>query len=89
MHEADPKDLISFLLETLHQELNKANNAPYQNSGYNLNEADSYDENKAIQNFINDFTKNNKSIISDTFFDQFVSLKNVTVVKKLNILLRH
>ena len=49
MHEADPKDLISFLLETLHKELNKANNAPHQNIGYNLNEADSYDENKAIQ----------------------------------------
>ena len=59
MHEADPKDLISFLLETLHQELNKANNTPQTNFDFNLNEIDSYDENKALQNFINDFiTKN-------------------------------
>ena len=59
MHEADPKDLISFLLETLHQELNKTNNTPQTNFDFNLNEIDSYDENKALQNFINDFiTKN-------------------------------
>jgi ubiquitin C-terminal hydrolase len=52
----------------LHQELNKANNIPQTNINFNLNEVDSYDEKKSLQNFINDFTKKNKSIISDTFF---------------------
>ena len=68
MHEADPKDLISFLLETLHQELNKANNTPQAQIDFKINEADSYDENKALQNFINDFIKKNKSIVSDIFY---------------------
>jgi ubiquitin C-terminal hydrolase len=83
MHESDPKDLISFLLETLHQELNKANNSPQAQIDFNINEADSYDENKALQNFINDFIKKNKSIVSDIFYGTIRSTEKCHKCKRI------
>jgi len=83
MHEADPKDLIFFIFETLHQELNKAKNSPQSNINSNINEKDSFNENKALQNFINDFSNNNKSIISDTFYGTIRSTEKCNICKKI------
>ena len=69
MHAADAKDLIFFLLEKLHQELNKITNIKEEtNIDYVQLEKDSFDENKMLQHFIKDYTEKNKSIISDTFY---------------------
>ena len=67
-HEVDAKDLIIFLLEILHQELNKINYSDPANIDYAQLEKDSFDENKMFQQFIKDYTEKNRSIISDTFY---------------------
>jgi ubiquitin C-terminal hydrolase len=68
MHAADVKDLIFFLLEKLHHELNKGNKTDEINIDYAQLEKDSFNENKMFENFIKDYTEKNKSIISDTFY---------------------
>jgi len=69
MHAADAKDLIFFLLETLHQELNKKkDNSEQTNIDYAQLEKDSFDENKMFQRFINEYSEKNMSIISATFY---------------------
>jgi ubiquitin C-terminal hydrolase len=69
MHAADAKDLIFFLLETLHKELNKIkNNSEEPNIDYAQLEKDSFNENLMLQHFIKEYTDKNKSIISDTFY---------------------
>jgi ubiquitin C-terminal hydrolase len=68
-HAADAKDLIFFLLETMHQELNtKKDNLEESNIDYTQLERDSFDENKMYQNFLKDYKNKNSSIISDTFY---------------------
>jgi ubiquitin C-terminal hydrolase len=68
-HAADAKDLIFFLLETLHKELNKKDNIPEQsNIDYVQLEKDSFFEQKMLEHFIKDYTEKNRSIISDTFY---------------------
>ena len=51
MREVDPKYLLIFLLENLHQELNKDNNSNQSNKDYIQLEKDSYNEKKALKNF--------------------------------------
>ena len=67
-HEVDPKYLLIFLLGKLHQELNKVNYLDQFYIDYTQLEKDSFDEKKALQNFIKDYTEKNRSIISDTFY---------------------
>ena len=59
----DSKDLINFLIETFHRELNAIQNP--QNNNYNVNQLN---ENEVLQNFLNDFQTNYSSIISDLFY---------------------
>ena len=69
MHAADAKDLLFFLIEKLHSELNPElpNKSKSQKNFYQL-ELESQNENITLQNFMNDFKLKNNSIISDTFY---------------------
>jgi ubiquitin carboxyl-terminal hydrolase 2/21 len=59
----DSKDLVNFILQTLHSELN-IEKGPIQNN-YNLNQLD---EAGMFNNFLQDFQQNQNSIISSMFF---------------------
>ena len=59
----DSKDLVNFILQTLHSELNTANGQNQNN--YNVNQLD---ENLMLNHFLQDYKENQKSIISDIFF---------------------
>ena len=69
-HAADAKDLLFFIIEKLHLELSAKN--PNQTENTNIDfatlEENSKNENKMLDSFIKDFSLNNKSIISDTFY---------------------
>ena len=67
-NEVDAKDLIFFLLENLHKELNKSNYSVQLNIDYAQFEKDSFDEKKMLNIFIKEFSEKNKSIISDNFY---------------------
>ena len=62
----DPKDLFNFIIDTLHDELNKVN----KNS--QINTSDSYidrtNQQLVFQHFFNNFRNNNNSLISDLFY---------------------
>ena len=60
----DSKDLVNFILQTLHSELNKANDQIINNYN-NLNQLD---EESMLKYFLQEFQKNQNSIISDMFF---------------------
>jgi ubiquitin C-terminal hydrolase len=60
----DSKDLINFILQQLHSELNLTKN----NDNTIINNINQYDKLAMIQNFLIDFQQNNHSIISDCFF---------------------
>ena len=62
----DSKDLINFLLERFHQELNNAN-IIINNQGNNF-VIDQTNEIQTLNNFITDYFNNNKSIITDCFY---------------------
>jgi len=69
MHAADSKDLVFFIIERLHLELNEANkNIPNMQKDFYQLELESRDENLMLQNFFNDFKLKNNSIISETFY---------------------
>ena len=59
----DSKDLVNFILQTLHSELNTAKGQNQNN--YNVNQLD---ENLMLNHFLQDYKENQKSIISDIFF---------------------
>ena len=61
----DSKDLINFLLQELHKELNKSVN---NDSKPNYDISKQYDRNFMLNSFMNNFKKNDQSIISDLFF---------------------
>ena len=63
----DAKDLVNFIIMTLHEELNKKNKYQHVNKNFNviLNQTD---QNLIWNNFFNDFMNENKSIISDLFY---------------------
>ena len=60
----DSKDLINFILQELHIELNKAK----PNQIINLLNIDQTNENQMFINFLKEFKNNQKSIISDIFY---------------------
>jgi len=62
----DAKDLINFLIMTLHEELNKVKN-PVNNFCSNIIQ-DQRNQYLMFQNFGKDFVKNNQSIVSDLFY---------------------
>ena len=65
----DSKDLLFFLIETLHNELIiKPNICSNQNIDFNELEKDSFNEQKMLQNFLNEFQNGGESIISKTFY---------------------
>jgi len=63
----DSKDLIIFLLERLHKELNTNKNMNIINNNIN-NQALQLDKNIMLNIFINEFKEQNNSIISDLFY---------------------
>ena len=64
----DSKDLVLFLLETMHNELNKANKINLPNEALNQ-----YDFAQTFKLFIKYFQNNYKSIISDMFYGMYNS----------------
>ena len=69
MHAADAKDLVFFIIEKLHQELNKNSNiqeTPQLN--FAQQEKNSKNEFLIRDLFINDFSSKNNSIISQIFY---------------------
>ena len=65
---ADSKDLLFFLIERLHNELNKS----FQNfnplKDFNLLEMEARNERKMLQNFFQEFKCSNNSIVSKNFY---------------------
>ena len=62
----DSKDLVNFIIMTLHEELNKAKDSKnIDNSDCDI---DQTNKRKVFGNFMETFIKNNKSIISDLFY---------------------
>ena len=62
----DSKDLVNFIIMTLHKELNKANNINKLSN--NDIELDQTNRTLIFNNFSNEFISNNKSVISDLFY---------------------
>ena len=62
----DSKDLVNFLIMTLHEELNKAKN--FNNMNVSSSFADQRNQQVMLNNFIQNFQATNKSIISDLFY---------------------
>ena len=62
----DSKDLVNFIIMTLHEELNKAkvNNINNEENIF----IDQTNKQNVLQNFLQDFTSKNQSIISDLFY---------------------
>ena len=63
----DSKDLINFLLERFHNELNKGKIKPYKNNIV-VTQKDQLDEKSMLNLFLNDFKKYYNSIISNLFY---------------------
>ena len=69
----DSKDLILFILETIHNELNiKKHLAPVQYQVDNKNFS------SVFQGFVNEYKSTNESIVSDEFYGYFVSIMKCT-----------
>ena len=66
----DSKDLITFLLEKLHSELNQPDNGPI--NGYAENQ---FDERYTLNLFYQDYQRNYKSMISNLFYG-VIEIKN-------------
>ena len=63
----DAKDLVNFIIMTLHEELNRKAKNQYANIASNLN-IDQCNQNLVFNNFLNNFVVENKSIISGIFY---------------------
>ena len=61
----DAKDLVNFIIMTLHQELNKAKKSDNNNNNINL---DQRNHQIMFNNFAQNFSRENQSIISDLFY---------------------
>ena len=68
----DSKDLVNFIIMTLHDELNRANNI--NNSMTNIINIDQRNKDLVFSIFIQNFTETNKSIISDIFYGVYSSI---------------
>ena len=69
----DSKDLVLFMLETIHNELNEPNNNNQINGIQNQNQ-NQYDYETTFNLFKNYFTKNYNSIISNLFYGMYNSM---------------
>jgi len=67
-YEKDAKDLMLFIIDKLHQELNKVNYSKQFNKDFNQLDKDLFNEQKMLVHFIMDYAEKNKSIIFDTFY---------------------
>ena len=65
----DSKDLVIFLLETMHNELNKVRNVKQ----YDDSNIDQYNFYNSLNSFINYFKSNYQSVISDIFYGMYNS----------------
>ena len=61
----DAKDLVNFIIMTLHEELNKANNNSIPSNNFSL---DQTNQQIMFNYFVDNFKKQNQSIISDLFY---------------------
>ena len=80
----DAKDLINFILQELHEELNNAKINPIENQENMIFNVNQYDENQMFLNFIEEFKKNQKSIISDVFYFIIETKTECLNCRKLN-----
>ena len=64
----DSKDLINFLLERFHQELNVLNNINNINNDSNINQPDQTNEQLMLKLFLDEFKEKFNSIISTLFY---------------------
>ena len=60
----DAKDLVNFIIMQLHDELNKVKGDKVQNNNF----IDQRNPSLVLNNFVNNFTSKNQSIISDLFY---------------------
>ena len=86
MHAADSKDLLFFIIETLHKELTVKNinilmNINTQKNYYQL-ELEAQNEEIMFKNFLNDFNLKNQSILSQIFYGVMRSTMKCTQCKK-------
>ena len=76
----DSKDLILFLLETMHNELNKSINPNFKQNNELVNQ---FDFNESLKSFRKFFMNNYRSVISNLFYGLFNS---IMICKKCKII---
>ena len=64
----DSKDLINFLLERFHKELNKGENDNLKINNYTISQNDQLYEDRVLQAFLTDFKRRYNSVISNLFY---------------------
>ena len=79
----DSKDLVNFIVMTLHEEMNKANKNDQNNNFVNNVVDDQTNKQRVITDFFQEFQRDNKSIISDLFYAQ---TDNITQCQKCGIM---
>ena len=67
----DSKDLVNFIVMTLHEEMNKANKNKQKSISNNI--FNQTDKNVVLSNFMKEFQEENKSVISDLFYAQNIN----------------
>ena len=80
----DSKDLVNFILQQLHSELNSIKN---NNKIKNYNNIDQKDEKFMFDNFLDDFKNNHCSIISGIFFGVIETITECISCKQRNQML--
>ena len=80
----DSKDLVNFILQQLHSELNLINKNNENNIDYNV--INQTDEQGMLNYFLNDFQKNNRSIVSDIFFGITETKTECLNCKRINLM---
>ena len=75
----DAKDLVNFIIMTIHSELNKKNESN-QNDDYS--QIDQSNRELVFKCFIKEFTNNNKSIISELFYSNNCSVSECSLCHK-------
>ena len=83
----DSKDIIKFLIEELHNELNTKKIFSNKNFLNDINSNyESQNEKEALYKYLEEFTKNNNSLISKNFYGLLKQKKYVKVVKQKYII---
>ena len=84
----DAKDLINFIIMTLHEELNKAKKNNLLNTSFNY-QIDQTNQMSIFNNFLNNFAKENQSIISDLFYAAKITYNQCSGCKIQNMIFKH